>query len=109
MNLPSLVIVMGNFLAKKSYTTIYLEGILFHSIQILFWTRVTPIGDLKECEVEKKWSEIYENGEVHRPSFMKFGVKFGQLTKNQHENLTKLIGSISENSTDWEIDKGTVL
>ena len=40
---------------------------------------------------------------------MKFGVKFGQLTKNQHENLTKLIGSISENPTDWEIDKGTVL
>jgi hypothetical protein len=29
MSLPSLVIVMGNLLAQKSYTTIHLEGILF--------------------------------------------------------------------------------
>ena len=70
---------------------------------------LTPIGDLKECEVEKKWSEIYENGEVHRPSFMKFGVKFGQLSKDQLDNLTKIICSISDNPTDWEIDKGRVL
>ena len=70
---------------------------------------LTPLGDLKECEVEKKWSEIYENGEFHVPSLMKFGVKFGQLTKEQLDNLTKLIGSISDISTDWEIDKGKVL
>lgn len=70
---------------------------------------ITPIGDLKEYEVEKRWSTIYENGEVHRPSFVKFGVKFGQLTKEQLDNLTNLIVSISWNPTDWEIDKGKVL
>ena len=70
---------------------------------------LTPIGDLKECEVEKRWSTIVENGEFHLPSYMKFGVKFGQLTKNQHDDLTKLIGSISDYPTDWEIDKGNVL
>ena len=70
---------------------------------------LTPLGHFKECEVEPRWSEILKNGDLNLPSFMKFGVKFGQLTKEQIDNLTKLIGSISENPTDWEIDKGKVL
>lgn len=70
---------------------------------------LTPIGDLKNCEVEKRWVAIIDNGDLRQPSFMKFGVKFGQLTKDQHVDITKLIGSIADYPTDWEIDKGRVL
>ena len=70
---------------------------------------LTPIGDLKNCEVEKRWSTIIEDGDFRLPSFMKFGVKFSQLSKDQHKDITKLIGSISDYPTDWEIDKGNVL
>ena len=68
----------------------------------------TPIGDLKECEVEKRWSTIIKNGDLGRPSLMKFGVKFGQMSKDQHNDITKLIGSLSDYLNDWEIDKGSV-
>ena len=70
---------------------------------------LTPIGDLQECEVEKRWSAIIENDDFRPPSFMKFGVKFGQLTKDQHIDLKKIIGTISDYPTDWAIDKGHVL
>ena len=70
---------------------------------------LTPVGDLKDCEVEKRWSAIIDNGDHHQPSFMKFGVKFGQLTKEQYVDLKKLLDSLPDYPADREIAKGKVL
>ena len=55
---------------------------------------LTPITDLKKCLVEKAWATVRENGNSNLPSLINVGVKFGSLTRDQTNNLTKLIDSI---------------
>lgn len=70
---------------------------------------LTPIGDLKEYLAEKMWVTTYDDGGSHIQLLMNVGVRFGQLTKDQHSHLTKLLSSFSELPTDWKIEKGNVL
>ena len=60
----------------------------------------TPIGDLKNFFAEKKWVLVCEVDDQHFPPLMKVGVKFGQLTKDQHSHLAELIHSISDMSAE---------
>lgn len=70
---------------------------------------LTPIGDLKECPVVRKWGAVFENGDFHQPSFMKFGVEFGPLNEDQKDDLVELINSICVRPTDSDISRKNVL
>jgi hypothetical protein len=70
---------------------------------------LTPVGDLKEYCAEKRWVANYADDDPHFPMLMKVGVKFGQLSKDQHSHLEELINSVSEYPPDWKIDQGKVI
>ena len=70
---------------------------------------LTPIGDLRECPVLRKWGAVFENGDFHQPSFMQFGVEFDSLTEDQHDDLVELIDAIAAQPADSDIVPKNVL
>ena len=56
-------------------------------------------ADIQELDLLTLVS-VFEVDDQHFPPLMKVGVKFGQLTKDQHSHLAELIHSISDMSAE---------